>query len=173
MDITRALLRPDALSGCNFMVFFNYVTMVGFSKISSIERTVATEPFVEGGLNDAVHSLYIPLTTEKIIRFERGIMEGGVLSNFAPAAMSVGVGQQLCENVIIAVMGKGKLPKKVYSLSGCIFKKWTIGEMDAMNDQVLVENFEMAYENMEECWNELAKQGGDLASGLLAKMKGS
>ncbi|MDL2232089.1 phage tail protein [Ruminococcaceae bacterium OttesenSCG-928-L11] len=149
MSAAKAMQRADALSGCNFLVYFNYVTKVGFSKISSIEQTIATEAFVEGGVNDAVHSLYSPLTTEKIMVFERGILLDS--DHFTPTAMTVGVGQQLCENVIIAVLGTDRRAKKIYALDGCIFKKWSISDMDAMNDQVLIERFEMAYERMEEC----------------------
>lgn len=149
MATPKALLRSDALSAYNFIVYFNYVTKVGFSKISSIERSVATEAFVEGGVNDGVHSLYTPLTEEKTIIFERGIILDS--THFTPAAMTVGVGQRLCENVIIAVLGPDRKARKVYSLDGCVFKKWVISDMDALSDQVLIERFEMVYERMEEC----------------------
>ena len=136
--------RSDALSSSNFYVFIQAVPM-GFSKVTSIECAIDTEPLIEGGINSYVHSLLKPVSTERTMVFERGVL-------FRPAESllsSFTVGGRLDVDVLIFVMDRKKLPAKLYTLSGCFVKKWSCSDFDASSSSTLIERFEITYESIE------------------------
>ncbi len=136
----------DLLRPYNFTVFIESFE-ISFAKISGFEISVDTEILAEGGVNDRVYSLAKPASNENIMRFERGVSNRGesdtdAMEKFAP-------GKRLEHDVVIIVLKQNGDMARAMFLSGVYVKKMSYSDLDAMNgNQVLIETFEVAYEEL-------------------------
>lgn len=152
--IDYKVFRP--LPSYNFYVFIQMIPM-GFSRVSSIEYSIETEAFAEGGVNTHVYSLRKPQTAERSLVLERGVMlrpmEDLATDRFR-------VGSRLNTDVMILVMDRNRVPYKLYMISGAVVKRWSTGDLDALSGNTLIERFELAYEQIEILdYAELLKRG--------------
>lgn len=137
------------LPSYNFFVFIGAAKMP-FSKISSIEIGVETEPLAEGGESRYVHSLSKPCSAEKTLVMERGSAAGELST-----AMDLGGGALLRAGsfykiIIIAVLDQAGAIKKVYLITDAILKKRSFSPLDAMSGELFSESLEFAYKDMTE-----------------------
>jgi len=115
----------------------------GFSKVSGLSREAETTVYQEGGVNDRVHVLRSPVKNPGILRMERGAYAG----EYFPFYLA---GERLAQSMRIEVRSPGglQLPGKFYTLTGLVVKKWEVGEMDALQNSLLIDRFELNYEYM-------------------------
>ncbi len=138
--------HPEPLSGYKFMVFINYVPL-GFTKISNREIITEFETLQEGGKNDSLHYLYKPYSTEKTLVLERGEVSRGIATSLL---VKLSPGTRIEHDIIILGYNRNTTISKVYFVSGCVVKKWSANDFDAMDSKVMVEKFEINYANFEE-----------------------
>ncbi len=136
------LLHQNPLSSYNFHVRLG-VFEFGFSKVSGLQRE--TEPFTyqEGGLNDRIHVLPGPVKNCGTLRLERGAYAG----EYFPFYL---VGEKLTVPLRLEIWNEANsmLGGKVYTLVGLVVKKFEVGDMDAMQNTLLIDRFELNYESM-------------------------
>jgi len=140
---------------------YNFVVHVGklaipFSKISSIEFGIHTEPLVEGGENRFVHSLASPPSGEKILVMERGV-DLSERSKFNPIVMTdarkaLRVGMKH-NYITIGVMDQNGKVQKMYGASFVIVKNKKLSELNALTGEVFIESIEFIYKDMTELPN--------------------
>lgn len=140
--------RPEPVPGHKFQVFVSNVRM-GFSKVTNIEESIETQAFQEGGVNDRVYSLCRPASTERTLVFERGLgnraLAAGLLNG------SFAVGRRILPDILILVgTGSGTI-SNIYQVHGAVIRRWSLGDLDAMSSQVVIERFELTYETLESC----------------------
>ena len=140
--------RPETVSGYKFQVFVSNVRM-GFSKVTNIEESIETQAFQEGGVNDRVYSLYRPASTERTLVFERGLGNRSLMSGLLDKSFAVG--RRILPDILILVGASNGTVSNIYQVHGAVIKRWRLGELDAMNSQVVIESFELAYETLESC----------------------
>ena len=133
--------------GYNFTVYFDAFKF-GFSKVSNIEDSVETDTLVEGGVNDRVYSLRRPVTSERVMVFERGRGSRGAITMLTERNLKPGK-RITCDTLIIVHDQNGKHVRDVFALSGCYVKSWKLSDFDARNSDALIETFEIAYEKAE------------------------
>ena len=116
-------------------------TEFGFSKVSGLARETETFTYQEGGLNDRVHVLRGAVKNADTLRLERGVYAG----NDFPFYL---VGERLKNTMRIEIWNPANQVRsdKVYLLSGLIVKIWEVGELDALQNAVLIDRFELSYE---------------------------
>lgn len=131
----------EPIPGYRFIVFLDGILM-GFRKFSGIVREVETETYQEGGLNTSVHVFPKACTAEHIITLEKGTY-GGIQHSFSR------VGQRLDGVLNLVIMDNLGLPLKSYVLTGLIIKKWEIGELSAENNDIVIDRFEISYEDFQ------------------------
>ncbi len=130
--------RP--VSGNRFSVWIGQFSM-SFSKIRNISREIEVEVLKEGGVNDYVHILQKSYSSPHKLIFERGLCESSILSNPTPLL----VGKRLPFPGIINVHdAKGEIMAS-YSFSEPIILKWELGDLDAMQNSILIETLEVAH----------------------------
>lgn len=139
-------LSPEPYPSYQFTVYIQAMRM-GFSKITRMEDAIETEPLQEGGLNDYPHSLIAPRTQEHIMVFERGMAYRGAL--YAGATMRFHVGQRLNADIVITAAGRDGALQNMFLVHGAVVKRWTCSDLDAMSSNLMVEQFEVAYETFE------------------------
>ena len=131
----------DPLPGYRFNVFLNK-TVMGFQKVTGINREIETEVYREGGLNNMVHVFPKACGGERVLRMERGAY-GGVGHPFCM------VGERIDGNLSLMVLdGMGK-PVKKYLFMGLLVKRWEVGELSADQNGLLIDCFEVCYEDFE------------------------
>lgn len=132
----------DPLAAYTFHVWLGQLPF-GFSKVSGLSREIETTVYQEGGVNDRIHALRGPVKNPSILRMERGAYAG----EYFPFYL---VGERLTPPIRIEVRSPGSLslPGKFYTATGLIIKKWEVGEMDAQQNILLIDRFELSYEYM-------------------------
>lgn len=130
----------DPLAGYAFRVWLGEGEY-GFSKVSGLSRESEAVVYREGGLNDRVHVLPGVVKNPGVLRLERGAYAGKAFPFYL-------AGERLRETLRIDVRpsgtsgGKGK----VYVLTGLWVKKWEAGELDALQNTLLIDRFELNYD---------------------------
>ena len=130
----------DPLAAYTFRVWIGD-TEFGFSKASGLSREAEATIYQEGGLNDRVHVLRGPVKNPGLLRLERGAYAG----EYFPFYLA---GERLSQTLRIEVRPPGASPQKgkVYALTGLLVKKWEVGELDALQNTLLIDRFELNYE---------------------------
>lgn len=132
----------------NFVVIIDALP-IPFSKVSSIEVGIDTEPLAEGGENRFVHSLSKPVGFEKTLIFERGVDtdSDSVAVSSANALLRVG---SVFKLITICVLDQWGLPKKMYAATHAILKKRRLSDLNALGGEVFVESLEFIYRDITE-----------------------
>ena len=136
------LVRGDPLTAFLFRVRLG-VMEFGFSKVSGLQREIETVTYQEGGLNDQVHIFPGAVKNGGTVHLERGSYAGEYFPFYF-------VGERLLVPMFIEIYCPSDQRKvdKLYALYGLMVKKWEIGEMDAMQNTLLIDKFELSYENL-------------------------
>lgn len=131
-----------------FEVFINGWRL-GFQKITNIMVPIETEVIIEGGC-DHVHILPAPVQNANTMTFYKGSGTfNGMLFPFS-------LGQYIEETIHIIVFGAApipqlpQVPRKHYCVEGAIVKQWQLSDLDAQSNEVLIESFEIQYEQFKE-----------------------
>lgn len=136
-----SLPLADPLPGYRFNVFLNELVL-GFQKVTGISREIETEVYREGGLNTMVHVFPKCCSAERVLRMERGAY-GGVSHPFCT------VGERLEGNLNLMVLDGLGSPVKKYLFMGLLAKRWEVGELSAEQNILLIDCFEVCYEDFE------------------------
>ncbi len=136
-----SLPLADPLPGYRFHVYLNE-TVLGFQKVTGISREIETEVYREGGLNTMVHVFPKCCGGERVLRMERGAY-GGVSHPFCA------VGERMEGNLNLMVLDGMGSPVKKYLFTGLLVKCWEVGELSAEQNILLIDCFEVCYEDFE------------------------
>ena len=136
------LLHIDPLAAYNFHVRLG-VLEFGFSKVSGLQREAEPVTYQEGGLNDRVHVLPGPVKSSGTLRLERGAYAG----EYFPFYL---VGEKLSVPLRLEIWNEANsmFGGKVYTLMGLVVRKFAVGEMDASQNKLLIDQFDLSYEYM-------------------------
>jgi len=110
----------------------------GFSKVSGLSREAEIITYQEGGLNDRVHVLPGPVKNPGVLRLERGAYAGEGFPFYL-------AGERLSQPMRIEAGSPG-MRGKAYVLTGLMVKKWEAGELDAQQNTLLIDRFDLSYE---------------------------
>ncbi len=129
----------DPVPGYRFAIFLNGLIM-GFQKVMGMSREVETEVYREGGLNTQAHIFPKACVGERVLRMEKGAYSGG-------AHIFCVAGERLEGVLNLVVMDNLGNPLKSYSFTGLLVKKWEVGELSAEQNSILIDSFEVCYED--------------------------
>ncbi|MDE6590010.1 MAG: phage tail protein [Oscillospiraceae bacterium] len=133
----------DPLAAYTFRVWLGQEEY-GFSKVSGLGRESEATVYQEGGLNNRVHVLPGVVKHPGVLRLERGAYVG---KGFPFYLAGERLGETLRIDVRPPLPSKGEAQKgKVYALTGLWVKKWEVGGLDALQDTLLIDQFELNYE---------------------------
>lgn len=112
----------------------------GFSRVSGLQWK---SQYQEGGFNDRVRILPGPVRNSGVLRLERGVYAG----ENCPFYLK---GECLGCPVTVEVWTEHPemKPDKVYTLTGVVVKEWEVGELDAIQNAIIINRFELGYENI-------------------------
>lgn len=133
-------LRKDPLTAYNFHIHLGTLEF-GFSKVSGLQREAEPVTYQEGGLNDRVHVLPGPVKNCGTLHLERGAYAGEDFPFYL-------VGERLSVPLRLEIWNEAnsKFGGKVYTLAGLVVKKFEAGELDAVQNVLLIDRFDLSYE---------------------------
>jgi phage tail-like protein len=153
MDIPGPLpFVGDPPLGFRFSVLFLALGVIPnpldilFQKVSGLGATVETYPVSEGGQN-----LYTQLLPKKIqytnLVLERGMVVGSPLVIEFNAAMSQFNFKP--SNVLVSLLDHTRIPIASWLCMKAYPVKWSVSDLDANANAVVVEHMELAYQRMQ------------------------
>lgn len=130
----------DPLASYTFHVWLGTLEF-GFSRVSGLSRETETTIYQEGGVNDRVHVLRGPVRNPGALQMERGAYAG----EYFPFYLA---GERLSPPMRIEVRSPERLwpTGKFYTVTGLVVKKWEAGELDAQQNTLLIDKFDLQYE---------------------------
>jgi phage tail-like protein len=145
-------LRAGPPLGFRFGVFFFVGGVVPnpldfrFKKVSGIGSTVSTRTVNEGGQN-----LYSQKLPERVqydnLVLERGLAVGSPLVVEFNAAMSLF--KFAPSNVLVSLLDEAGLPVSSWLFMNAYPVKWTVSNLDADSNAVVIETLELSYQRMQ------------------------
>jgi hypothetical protein len=138
MSLSNIAALTDALAGFRFMVTIGPVEM-GFKNVSGVSRKIEVFTYQEGGLNDYVHTFAKPAASEGVLTLEKGVHAG-----YNPFYL---VGEPLGYPLVLIVNNHFSVPEKTYTFMNCMVKSWSVSDLDALKNEVLIDKFEVVYSN--------------------------
>lgn len=127
----------DTLVAFRFVVTVGNV-IFGFSKISGITKDVEVEQYQEGGCNDYVHLFVKPVSSAKTLSLEKGVLQFGISPFYL-------VGEPI-DSLTIEVLNRLGILVKRYLFRNLIVTKWDVQELNASTNGILIDHFELQYE---------------------------
>lgn len=119
---------------------------IRFSKVSGLSSRIDTQSLNEGGQNLYTHRLPTRVQYDNLV-LERGMAIGSMLVAEFNATMSLFKFNP--SNVLVTLLDETGLP-----ISGWLFMtaypvKWTVSDLAADSNQVVIETMELAYQRMQ------------------------
>ena len=158
LSLQPAGLRIDPYKGYNFLVrllgstsqlattaqeILNQVA-AGFSECSGLETTLELEPYQEGGNNGTVLQFPTRVTWGNI-RLKRGLAVSDELWNWHYGFVE---GRGLRRDGLIILLNDLQLPVKIWQFKRGLPAKWTGPSLNAAQNQIAVEELEIAHEGL-------------------------
>lgn len=112
-----------------------------FQSVSGLEASVETETLKEGGLNTFEHILPVKVTYSDLI-LKRGLLTNSQVIQWCINALNM---QIQPATIKIFLLGEGHQNLMGWNIKHAWPKKWSVAEMNAEQNQVLIETIEFKY----------------------------
>jgi phage tail-like protein len=117
-----------------------------FQKISGLSSTVETMPVEEGGQNLYTQQLPKKIQHENLV-LERGLVVG------SPLVIEFNVAMSLFKfspsNVLVSLLDNTRIPIASWLFMKAYPVKWSVSDLDATANAVVIERMELAYQRMQ------------------------
>ncbi|WP_296426442.1 phage tail protein [Yoonia sp.] len=123
---------------------------MAFQEVSGLETELSTEPLQEGGENRFVHNLpkqvkhpnlklkrAMTTMASGLVYWCKTTLEGGFAEPIKPRDM------------VVSLLNDWHLPVATWSITNAYPVKWTVGNFDAMKNELAVEMIELSYLSVE------------------------
>lgn len=135
-----------------FLVYFNLSPDssmdIGFQSVSGLDQTIETETVNEGGVNQFVHVLPTRRKRGPLV-LKRGVLSKGQ-SSLTQYLMSCFGNDQITPmpTVLIELLNEVGDPLLTWTATNVWPTSWKIGELNAMQGEVLIETLELNYNQL-------------------------
>jgi phage tail-like protein len=117
-----------------------------FQKVSGLGSTVETRPVEEGGQNLYTQSLPKKIKNENLT-LQRGLVVGSPLGLEFNAAMTLFKFRP--SNVLVTLLDNTRLPIAGWLFMKAYPVKWSVSDLDADANSVVIESMELTYQRMQ------------------------
>jgi len=117
-----------------------------FQKVSGLGSTVETSPLSEGGQNLYTQALPKKIKYENLV-LQRGLVVGSPLSIEFNVAMSLFKFSP--SNVLVSLLDHTQIPISAWLFMKAYPVKWSISDLDADANSVVIEQMELTYQDMQ------------------------
>lgn len=114
-----------------------------FQSVSGLSAGIDTEPLAEGGENRFSHRLPKPPTYSNLV-LKRGMLVGSALLAWFRAAINTFEFHPT--GIVVTLLNPDHIPVTAWHFENAYPVKWQVADLDAMQNQVLVETIEFSYQ---------------------------
>lgn len=114
-----------------------------FQEVSGIAAELATEELVEGGENRFAHQLPVGTRHGNLV-LKRGLLASSSLVSWIRDALEDFVFEPV--TVVVTLLDETHEPLATWQFANAWPVKWTLGNLNATDNSVLVETLELAYQ---------------------------
>lgn len=120
-----------------------------FQEVSGIETEISTEDLVEGGENRFVHKLPKQVKHPNL-KLKRGLTESkSGLVKWCQNTLEGSFAKPIKpHDLVIKLLDEDAAPIATWSVTNAYPVKWTVGNLDAMKNELAVETVELSYLNL-------------------------
>lgn len=117
-----------------------------FQEVSGLETEISTEPLQEGGENRFVHNLPKQVKHPNL-KLKRALTEASSgLVAWCQKTLENGFGEPIKpQDLVISLLNEEAEPVASWSITNAYPIKWTVGNLDAMKNELAVETIELSY----------------------------
>jgi phage tail-like protein len=137
------MARQDPYLGFRFVVEFDHVQKGGFSKVKGVAREMKVDSYHEGGLNDYEHK-HIGQTTYANLVLEHGVADSWLWD----WQQDVSEGRVARKMLSVILRDAGGSEVWRWLAKGAFPVKWSVADLDAASNTVLVESVEFAHQGI-------------------------
>ena len=117
-----------------------------FQKVTGLGSSVETTPVNEGGQNLYTQSLPEKIKHENLV-LQRGLVVGSPLAIEFNIAMSRF--KFIPSNVLVTLIDHTRIPIAAWLFMKAFPVKWTVSDLDAESNSVVIEHMELTYQQMQ------------------------
>lgn len=140
--------RRDPYAGFNFRMEIDGIEVAGFKEISGLEMETQVIEYQEGDEDNAWTKKIPGRTNFSDVTFKRGIVEGTELWEWCETINDYPREIER-KSITINLLDNEGEPQKTYTLYEAWPKKYATGTLDAMSDELAMEEITFVFENME------------------------
>lgn len=111
---------------------------LGFQEISGIQRESDVEVYQEGGRNASVLVFPKSVNTKQTLILKKGVPLNGTSPFYL-------IGEAISMMQIKVFGNDGKTVQKMYTLANLIVTKWSVSTLQAQQNEMLIDTFEVSY----------------------------
>jgi phage tail-like protein len=136
--------RSDPYRSFKFIVEFDMIQRAGFARVKGLGSEIKIDSYHEGGLNEREHKAVSHATQTNLV-LERGLADNLYLYEWHQGIVA---GQIIKRTLSILLQNAEGREVWRWHAAGAFPVKWTAGDLDAANSQVLIESIEFAHQGI-------------------------
>ncbi|WP_195822710.1 phage tail protein [Roseobacter sp. MH60115] len=119
---------------------------MAFQEVSGLESGIDLEPLVEGGENRFVHQLPKPATRSNL-QLKRGMTTAASgLVQWCKSTLEGDFAEAIVpKDINVSLLNQMRIPVASWSVGNAFPVKWSVGNFDAMKNELAIETIELAY----------------------------
>jgi phage tail-like protein len=141
----QAYLSRDADITFNFTILIGGLPWGDFYSVETFTRQTEVHTYKELGKNDNVHELIGQGSYGHVV-LKWGLMNRSALWGWMD---DVKVKKDFRKDVLIMQMNRGKIPIRIFTLTGAWPIRWTGANLDAMSSTTAVEELELSFRELD------------------------
>lgn len=124
-----------------------FITDIFFQKVSGLSMTIETKLMQEGGQNGYTQQLPTGITNENLV-LERGMLR---LSPLSSALMDTSISKFnfTPSLILVTLLDHANLPIRIWSFKNAYPVKWSVSDLDADSNSVVIERMEFYYQSQQ------------------------
>jgi len=140
--------RQDPFPSYKFSVYIENVFVAKFLEVSGLGGELDIEEIKEGGENNFVYKF--PKTTKYgNLILKRGLTHSIELYDWF-SKISKGETQNIQRSILITLDSPKKIPEKTWYIQNAYPIKWSVNDLNAKQDDLMIESIELVHQGIEE-----------------------
>lgn len=122
------------------------VSDTAFQEVSGLETKIETTPLREGGENRFVHNLPDKVTHSNLVLKRALTSADSGLVQWCKSTLEGGFDEAIKpKEVVVMLLNEEKDPIATWSVENAFPVKWSLGNFDAMKNELAIETIELSY----------------------------
>ncbi|MDW3223302.1 MAG: phage tail protein [Paracoccaceae bacterium] len=119
---------------------------MAFQEVSGLESSIELEPLTEGGENRFVHQLPKSVKHSNLVLKRSMTTMASGLVQWCKSTLEGDFSEAIVpKDMVVALLSENRIPVATWSIGNAFPIKWTVGNLDAMKNELAIETIEFSY----------------------------